>query len=84
MEELRWVSGPEEGGVAGGKGMLLRGKRPEEVGAWPSEEVVPLQYCPHSDEEAVHVSDDLLRALWERRACEIDCMQICVGVAVPA
>lgn len=54
-------SGPE-GGVAGGKVMLLRGKRPEEVGAWPLEEVVLLQYCPHADEEAVHVSDDLLRA----------------------
>lgn len=83
MEELRWVSGPE-GGVAGGKVMLLRGKRPEEVGAWPLEEVVLPQHGPHADEEAVHVSDDPLRALWERRACEIECMQICVGVAVPA
>lgn len=27
VEELRWVSGPE-GGAAGGKVMLLRGKRP--------------------------------------------------------
>lgn len=64
--------------------MLLRGKRPEEVGVWPLEKAVLPQHGPHADEEAVHVSDDPLRALWERRACEIECMQICVGVAVLA
>ena len=82
VEELRWVSGPEDGLARTEVGVRTR-RWPVEMGAWPLAEVVLLQHSPHADEEAVLVSGDPLRALWERRACEIECMQIYVHVAVP-
>lgn len=62
LEKLRWASGPE-GGLAGGKVKLLRGKRPMEMGAGPLRGGGAPAAWFHVDEEVVLVSGDPLRAL---------------------